>query len=393
MPMLTHFPIIVSRYDTSKLSVVIGLHYLDINDPTAVRKPVNQIIKHPGYNSAGVDNDIALLHLSSPVTFTDYILPVCLPESNSVFHNGTNSWVTGWGDVAEGEYLPYPGRLQEVEMPVIGNRKCKCIYGVNVITDNMICAGVLPGGKDSCQGDSGGPMVIQQNSVWIQSGVVSFGYGCARPNIPGVYSRVSQYQAWIQSHINSDQPGFVQFSSVGVDADDSVSCPGLPPLDTNSNMAPTSADSQRDDMEAINVGGQDSLPGNWPWQASLQISGNHFCAGSLINKKWVLTAAHCLVGFRRSRLRVIFGLQDLANRNRKQGDSGGPMVSQQDSVWIQSGIVSFGYGCARPNYPGVYTRVSEYQAWIKSHIRWDRPGFIRFYSNRTEVDSDSDLCS
>lgn len=81
----------------------------------------------------------------------------------------------------------------------------------------------------SPQGDSGGPMVSQQGSVWIQSGVVSFGFGCARPNLPGVYSRVSRYQSWINSHISSDKPGFVQFTSSGLDADSIYTCPGLPP--------------------------------------------------------------------------------------------------------------------------------------------------------------------
>ena len=62
------------------------------------------------------------------------------------------------------------------------------------------------------QGDSGGPMVNKQQTVWVQSGVVSFGSGCARPELPGVYSRVSRYQSWIGSQIQSDPPGFVTFS-------------------------------------------------------------------------------------------------------------------------------------------------------------------------------------
>lgn len=65
-------------------------------------RSVATIILHPKYNSDTNDNDIALLRLSSPVKFTDYIRPVCLAASDSVFNNGTDSWVTGWGAVEEG---------------------------------------------------------------------------------------------------------------------------------------------------------------------------------------------------------------------------------------------------------------------------------------------------
>ncbi len=72
-------------------------------------------------------------------------------------------------------------------------------------------------------------MVSRQSSVWVQSGIVSFGTGCARPDLPGVYTRVSRYQEWISSFVCRDPPGFVQFTSAGADPDYSYSCPGLPP--------------------------------------------------------------------------------------------------------------------------------------------------------------------
>ncbi|KAK7919665.1 hypothetical protein WMY93_010949 [Mugilogobius chulae] len=68
--------------------------------------------------------------LSSAVTFTDYIRPVCLAATDSVFNSGTDSWVTGWGAIREGEPLPFPETLQEVEVPVVGNRQCNCLNGV-----------------------------------------------------------------------------------------------------------------------------------------------------------------------------------------------------------------------------------------------------------------------
>lgn len=39
----------------------------------------------------------------------------------------------------------------EVQLPIRGNRECNCDYGVGSITDNMVCAGLRSGGKDSCQ--------------------------------------------------------------------------------------------------------------------------------------------------------------------------------------------------------------------------------------------------
>ncbi|KAG7459883.1 hypothetical protein MATL_G00215330 [Megalops atlanticus] len=230
-----------SSTSTAGWVIYLGRQTQQGTNPNEVSRTLSQIIRHPSYDSQTSDNDIALLQLSSTVDFTDYIVPVCLAASGSTFFNGTNSWVTGWGNIEEGVSLPSPGTLQEVELPVVGNRQCNCLYAPSSIsiTDNMICAGLLAGGKDSCQGDSGGPMVSKQNSVWIQSGVVSFGIGCARPDIPGVYTRVSRYQAWITSQISSSQPGFVTFTSSGTDSDNGVTCSAVSQPVTGTASSPT----------------------------------------------------------------------------------------------------------------------------------------------------------
>ncbi|XP_063759499.1 serine protease 27-like [Eleginops maclovinus] len=180
-------------------------------------RSLSQVIRHPSYDSTTSDNDIALLKLSSPVTFTDYIKPVCLAKEGSTYSAGATCWVTGWGTIGSDEPLPFPQRLQEVSVPIVSNTQCSAVY--SSITSNMMCAGLEQGGKDSCQGDSGGPLVSKSGSRWVQGGVVSFGKGCALPDFPGVYTRVSEYESWINSQINSPdsstQPGFFNVTAEG----------------------------------------------------------------------------------------------------------------------------------------------------------------------------------
>uniref|UniRef100_A0A8P4G076 Peptidase S1 domain-containing protein n=2 Tax=Dicentrarchus labrax TaxID=13489 RepID=A0A8P4G076_DICLA len=195
---------------TSGLIVYLGRETQQLPNRNEVSRSVTQVIKNPRYVPDTFDNDMCLLRLSSPVTFTDYIRPVCLTADGSTFDPGTSFWITGWGTIGTDVPLPFPEQLQQVSIPTVSNSQCSAVYsGVVVITNNMLCAGLKEGGKDSCQGDSGGPFVRKIDSKWVQAGVVSFGAGCAEPKIPGVYARVSQYQSWIKSHISKNQPGFI----------------------------------------------------------------------------------------------------------------------------------------------------------------------------------------
>uniref|UniRef100_A0A669CED1 trypsin n=1 Tax=Oreochromis niloticus TaxID=8128 RepID=A0A669CED1_ORENI len=87
--------------------------------------------------------------------------------------------VSGWGNLPR-----YPDTLQCLEVPLLSDDTCFNAYPFQ-ITENMICAGYLEGGKDSCQGDSGGPLMCDGEL----QGVVSWGHGCAQRNKPGVHTK------------------------------------------------------------------------------------------------------------------------------------------------------------------------------------------------------------
>ncbi|XP_058268447.1 trypsin-1-like [Hemibagrus wyckioides] len=198
----------------SNVKVLLGLENIQGTNPNKQQRSASKIINHEGFNESNtLYNDIALVQLSSSVTFNNYVVPVCLTATNSTFSSGTNVWITGFGRAGYNVDLPSPQTLQEVQVQIVSNSDCAKVYGANVILDYMICAGVPDGGKDSCQGDSGGPLVLKQNTTWVQAGIVSFGSGCGNPNSPSVYTRVSYFQDWINNNVNSNKPGYMSISS------------------------------------------------------------------------------------------------------------------------------------------------------------------------------------
>ena len=74
------------------------------------------------------------------------------------------------------------------------------------ITNLMLCAGGEEG-KDGCQGDSGGPLTRDLGGVHHLVGVVSWGEGCARPGIPGVYTNLGALRTWIDRSLNNNGRG------------------------------------------------------------------------------------------------------------------------------------------------------------------------------------------
>ncbi|CAG2170690.1 unnamed protein product, partial [Oppiella nova] len=152
-----------------------------------------EVIAHPSYSSWSLDYDLGLIRISGSFSLgSNNINAIALPAQDEQLAAGSTVTVTGWGALTEGGYLP--AVLQTLDVPVVANDVCSTKYsGFNDVTDRMFCAGVDAGGKDSCQGDSGGP--VTQNGKLV--GAVSWGYGCARPDYPGVYTRVASLRNWI----------------------------------------------------------------------------------------------------------------------------------------------------------------------------------------------------
>ncbi len=195
-----------NRIPTNQIKVRLGEYRLNTNDGTEQPRTVSQAIVHPSYSPNANDNDVALLQLNAPAVLNSavaVISPATSPAVDTLVEAGDTSTVTGWGHTSEGGNVSTV--LMEVSLPIVSNASCNQVYGG--ITANMLCAGTAQGGKDSCQGDSGGPLIVPVgDGSWLLAGVVSFGVGCARPGIPGVYARVSRYQSWLGQYVPAIGP-------------------------------------------------------------------------------------------------------------------------------------------------------------------------------------------
>lgn len=186
----------------SGIDVTLGKHKL--SDSGGERIHVIQIIKHPNFNPATLDSDVALLKLQTPSNRQTVGL---IPQGDTTLTApGVVSTITGWGNMNASGSPAYADALMQVSLPIVSNATCNApgSYGGD-ITANMMCAGLAEGGKDSCQGDSGGPLVVPNGAGdgWLQAGVVSWGIGCAQPNYYGVYARLSNFTNWIYSQTGS----------------------------------------------------------------------------------------------------------------------------------------------------------------------------------------------
>ncbi|XP_075906554.1 transmembrane protease serine 7 [Nelusetta ayraudi] len=164
---------------------------------------IRRIVVHEYYNARTFDYDIALLQLKRPwpASLGLLVQPVCLPPASHSVGSSHRCWVTGWGYRSE-EDKALPSVLQKAEVSLMSQTDCKKSYGP--VSPRMLCAGVPSGERDACRGDSGGPLSCRApgGGRWFLVGIVSWGAGCGRPNLPGVYTRVNKFTSWIRSHIS-----------------------------------------------------------------------------------------------------------------------------------------------------------------------------------------------
>ncbi|KAG4080172.1 hypothetical protein HA402_008243 [Bradysia odoriphaga] len=164
---------------------------------------IEEIIAHPGYNERNRNktNDIGLVRLAEDVSYSDFVKPICLPSTVGATRSApmASLQVAGWGRTLESRQS---NTKQKLEVPIFDHLQCQEKFATanTFIDDSQLCAGGIYT-QDACDGDSGGPLMKFTDNYWIVEGIVSFGRACGLEGWPGVYTRVSSFEDWIENNM------------------------------------------------------------------------------------------------------------------------------------------------------------------------------------------------
>ncbi|XP_051175227.1 trypsin-1-like [Leptopilina boulardi] len=200
-----------SGYDKinfNQFKLTLGEYNLkEKESPVAKVETISKITMHPEFKCRFYINDVALVETTNSISWSESVQPACLPhetgKSGFDAFNGEEAVTAGWGWLGEDKSKDKRADvLQKVDVRVLENSVCNEWYAsqekkIRVVSGQM-CAGYEDGGRDSCSADSGGPLMVGSHPArTMVVGVVSSGIGCARPRLPGIYTRVSEYIPWI----------------------------------------------------------------------------------------------------------------------------------------------------------------------------------------------------
>jgi len=168
---------------------------------------VKQLVVHPKWNSAMIEQDIALIKLASDVEFNNMVKPITLPHKGQRFEGNKDCVISGWGNLKfdrSGGYFPEtPNNLQYLRVEVKPTKWCSEIMpklgAPAILMEDKVC--IRPSRKSSasaCNGDSGGPLACKSGGKWILVGDASFVVGQCSTDQPNFYGNIAYHRDWIQ---------------------------------------------------------------------------------------------------------------------------------------------------------------------------------------------------
>ncbi|XP_032671112.1 transmembrane protease serine 9-like [Odontomachus brunneus] len=271
----------VEDMEQSSLTVVTGS--ISSRPGHGQKHEIECIQVHPGYTGLqrdGWKDDICVITLKKPITMSNVQNVISL-ASRDYATGSYRGVISGFGKTSVNSDVS-PDLLY-ASVNILSRKACtdahpKRSWNGAFTNENHICT-MEQHGIGACQGDSGGPLVINGELCGVTSWVVPCAMG-----YPDVFTAVYPYLSWIKECQQRCIMKLAILLVVGVIAKQAYG----------------------DEPEAI-VGGSRAIPGQFPYQISLQYWDLHICGGSIIGPKHIITAAHCVEDLNQKYMTVVTG--------------------------------------------------------------------------------------
>ncbi|XP_071859986.1 trypsin 3A1-like isoform X1 [Bombus fervidus] len=194
----------LSGFDRRSIKLVLVDNDRTKLDKNAIIRRIKSVVIHENFHTYTYNNDIAIIEMDRAVNVNGIVRTACLPEDKAIDYTGATATVIGWGRTGENE--PVSNELRRVNLPILSQEECnQAGYQKNRVNENMFCAGYLAGDHDACFGDSGGPLHVKGTFGHLEIvGIISWGRGCARPNFPGIYTKLTNYLGWLKDNLDDE---------------------------------------------------------------------------------------------------------------------------------------------------------------------------------------------
>ncbi|XP_037933737.1 trypsin alpha-3-like [Teleopsis dalmanni] len=173
------------KYTIKQLTIQGGASFFS---ETGYRRTADLLVFPTAFDTTTYNHDVCVLRLKTAMPSS--LTPVQIAYNGVSL--GESLKIYGWGLTTE-DGTP-SNVLQTTTITPVAKAECRLSYE---LTGTMFCAAAP--GKDACRFDGGGPAINANNKM---VGIVSWGYGCARADYPGVYTSIAKTGDFIKMCIS-----------------------------------------------------------------------------------------------------------------------------------------------------------------------------------------------